>query len=114
MRPELKFWKKNKMQIVSSKQNIIEKIIRDKEGRLVRATFCVYENGGRIKAKLVDYVYITAGAICGKVLSLGGNMSRTVLDTKSLSFNSKIVSPFFSLDSLLYSTGSKPRAPTIF
>ncbi len=66
------------MQIIQAKTNFVEKIIRDKDGRLVRATFSVYENGGRIKAKLVDYVYITAGAICGKILSLAGFNSKKI------------------------------------
>jgi len=99
------------MQIIQSQSNIVEKIIRDKEGRLVRATFCVYENGGRIKAKLVDYVYITAGAICGKVLSLSSNLSKSLFDTKTKTFGSRVYSLFYIQNSIFY-FGSKPRAPT--
>ena len=46
------------MQIVNSKVNIIEKVLRDKQGRLVRARFQVYEIAGRIKARLLDFTYI--------------------------------------------------------
>ena len=101
------------MQIIKSKQNIIEKILRDKEGRLVRARFVVYENGGRIKARLVQVVYIEKKAITGKVLILPSLMSRTVLDTVLGHRMSKLVvtSPYFNKLNL-YFNGSKPRAPT--
>ena len=98
------------MQIIQSKQNIVEKIFRDKNGRLVRAEFCVYENGGRIKAKLIDYVYITAGAISGKVLSLSGLPKNKTSKVKT-TFNGIVKSPYFNKESLYFS-GSKPRAPT--
>ncbi len=98
------------MNLIQSKNQYIEKIIRDKEGRLVRATFSVYENGGRIKAKLVDYVYITVGAIPGKVLSLVGfNFKKTSADKTTFTGITK--SPYFNKESIYFS-GSKPRAPT--
>ena len=43
--------------------NIVEKVLRDKEGKLIRARFFVYENGGRIKARLLDFVYIAEQAL---------------------------------------------------
>lgn len=98
------------MQLIQSKTNFVEKIIRDKEGRLVRATFCVYENGGRIKAKLVEYVYITAGAISGKILSLAG-LSKNKKIVSEIIFTGVTKSPYFNKESLYFS-GSKPRAPT--
>ena len=36
------------MQLIKSQGNIVEKVLRDKEGKLIRARFFVYENGGRI------------------------------------------------------------------
>lgn len=98
------------MQIVQSKNNIVEKVLLDKEGRLVRARFVVYENGGRIKAKLIDFVYITAGFVSGKVLSLSTNFKKVVSQSKTF-LNKTVVSPFLNLNSI-YSSGSKPRAPT--
>lgn len=99
------------MQIVKSQKNIVEKVFRDKEGRLVRATFCVYENAGRIKARLVDFVYITAGEISGKILSLTISMSKGIFDTRFLS-NFQLSTFNFSLLSI-FSLGSKPRAPAL-
>lgn len=102
--------KRGKMQIIQSKNNLFEKILWDKEGRLVRATFCVYENGGRIKARLVEYVYITTGSISGKVLSLSNLMSKVPFDIAK-KLNSLLEPITYNL-STIYSLGSKPRAPT--
>ncbi len=106
------------MNLIQSKTNparlhsggFVEKIIRDKEGRLVRATFSVYENGGRIKARLVEYVYLTNGTISGNVLALGGLTSPKVKN-QNFSFDKTVKSPYFNKESLYFS-GSKPRAPT--
>lgn len=97
------------MQIVSSKSNIVEKVIRDKQGRLVRARFAIYENAGRIKARLIDFVYVDVSALAGKVLSLVG-LSKKVSSTLN-SVHKTIVSPFV-YSKILYFSGSKPRAPT--
>lgn len=95
------------MQITRSQQNIVEKILRDKEGRLVRARFSVYENAGRIKARLLDFTYIEA--LKGTVLSLS-NFIKAKTDEVFRIFETSYVSPLFSLT--LNFTGSKPRAPT--
>lgn len=97
------------MQLVSSKSNIIEKIIRDKQGRLVRARFAVYEHAGRIKARLIDFVYIDVSALAGKVLSLVGFSKKA--SSKLNSVYKTVVSPFV-YSKILYFSGSKPRAPT--
>ncbi len=55
------------MQIIQSQQNIVERVIRDKEGRLVRARFAIYESAGRIKARLIDFVYLTEQALLNGV-----------------------------------------------
>ena len=92
------------------KVNFIEKVFRDKEGRLVRARFSVYGSAGRIKARLVDVVYLDVKAIAGKVFALAGF-------TKSKSFPMSdigvkpILSPYLTFE-ILYFSGSKPRAPT--
>ena len=97
------------MQIIQSKSNLIEKIFRDKEGRLIRARFFVYENAGRIKARLLDFVYINE--IAGKVFSLLG-FSNSQYSIFNIPYSANgIVSPYF-VSEILYSSGSKPRAPT--
>ena len=98
------------MQIVQSKSNIVEKIIRDKQGRLVRATFAVYENGGRIKARLVNFVYLTNNFLTGAVLALKGLSNKIKLGFK-IYFKQLVPIPVETSETL-YSSGSKPRAPT--
>jgi hypothetical protein len=96
------------MQITKSQHNIVEKILRDKEGRLVRARFSVYENAGRIKARLLDFTYIES--LKGAVLALGGFIKQTLVQTVS-KFEKVFISPLFSIT--LNFIGSKPRAPTL-
>ena len=95
------------MQLTPRREQTIEKIIRDADGRLVKATFCVYEQGGRIKARLIEAVVLDE--IKNQTLSLGTRSKiskyvQTILQTK-------VVSPYFNT-SLIYALGSRPRAPT--
>ncbi len=99
------------MQLVQSKSNIIEKVLRDKEGRLVRARFHVYEVAGRIKARLIDFVYIDTKELACKIFSLFGLSSTNVSPTSNVG-EKVVVCPFFTFQTLYFS-GSKPRAPTI-
>lgn len=99
------------MQIIPSNQTVVERILHDKNGRLVRATFCVYECAGHIKARLVDFKYINE-LVSGskKIFALAGFVKKEIrMETVSVG---KIISPYFSLNALFLS-GSKPRAPTI-
>ena len=98
------------MNLISKQENIIEKIIRDTDGRLVRATFAVYESNGRVKARLLHVVFIDEPAeIENTVLKLGGFVLPKTF--RSAIFPShKIISPYFS--NLLYVSGSQSRAPT--
>ncbi len=98
-------------QVTLSKSNYIEKILRDADGRLVRATFCVYENGGRIKARLVSAVYIEENIATENKIPLLNFTTLSVVKYQKASLGGKITSPYFN-SSLLYSLGSKPRAPT--
>jgi hypothetical protein len=99
------------MQIIPSNQKIVEKILHDKNGRLVRATFCVYEYAGHIKARLVDFKYINELVSAGKkIFALAGFVKEEIKN--EIIPIGKIVSPYFSLNTL-YFFGSKPRAPTI-
>jgi hypothetical protein len=98
-------------QITPSKTHFIEKILRDTNGRLICATFCVYEKDGHIKARLVGVVHLEQNAeIENKVLCLCG-LRRDKKYQEKIYFSGKTVSPYFTLN-ILYSTGSKPRAPT--
>src|SRR5690242_13543700 len=93
----------NKRELKQS--NIFEKVFLDKEGRLVRATFEVYEINGTLKARLLNFVYETVAAISGQVLKLSNFVKSEI---SKLSFILKVLfNP--SLYSLvtIYSTGSK-------
>ena len=98
------------MQIIKSQHNIVEKVLRDKNGRLLRARFSVYESAGRIKARLIDFSYIETKEIAGKILAILGIKKEEKSSSKIL-FGRSIFSPFVASE-ILYSTGSKPRAPT--
>jgi hypothetical protein len=95
-------------QIIKSQNNIVEKVLRDKEGRLVRARFAIYENAGRIKARLLDFVYIEA--LKGSILSLS-NFIKESTSVATEVLKKYFTSPFFAFNTIYYS-GSKPRAPT--
>ena len=99
------------MQIVRAQSNTVEKIIRDKHGRLVRATFYVYENAGRVKARLIDFVYLTEEIIKSTKVFLAGFFKKAPSARSDLAGKS-IVSPFLNFEILFFS-GSKPRAPTL-
>jgi len=88
----------------------VERIIRDKNGQLVRATFCVYECNGHIKARLLNAEFLTETLSNKKVIAIDGIAKkefREIIDEIG-----KTISPYFTFDTLYFS-GSKPRAPTI-
>ncbi len=97
------------MQIVHSKGNIVEKVLRDREGRLVRARFYVYENAGRMKARLVDFSIIET--LKGVVATLVGFVKERI--SQPVIFFKKSFIAIFVQGETLYFTGSKPRAPTL-
>ncbi len=96
------------MQIIQSNSSIVEKVIRDKQGRLVRARFQVYEVTGRIKARLIDFSIIET--LKGSVLSLSNFIKEKAIQVVQ-AFEKEFSSPYFSTTALAFS-GSKPRAPT--
>ena len=96
------------MQIIQSKSNIVEKILRDREGRLVRARFAVYEVAGRVKARLIDFTYINT--LKGAVLSLSGLIKEKASPIISVLKNYN--QPTFLILNSIFYFGSKPRAPT--
>lgn len=99
------------MQIVTSKGKIVEKTLRDKGGRLVHAKFYVYENAGVIKARLLDFVYVSEEVIKSEVFFLTG-FSKSYTQGNPVYNLKSFASPFVT-KGILYFSGSKPRAPTI-
>ena len=96
------------MQIIHSHGNIVEKVLRDREGRLIRARFFVYENAGRIKGRLLDFVQIeTLKGVAFELVGIVKQKLVRFLNTVRTAFTSG----FFSTE-ILYFSGSKPRAPT--
>ena len=99
------------MQIVESKGNIVEKILRDRDGKLVRAKFYVYESAGRVKARLVAVTYLEEkSGISAPAFSLPGHKKGKLLWSEF--FGENDIVPSFITSDILYSSGSKPRAPT--
>ena len=99
------------MQIIQSQTNIVEKVIRDKQGRLVRAKFFIYESAGRVKARLIEFKYLEEAL----ALAVGTFLLSFYKQVKSNleEFFAKRDLAFVPIktDDLDYS-GSKPRAPT--
>jgi hypothetical protein len=98
-------------QVLKQNSNIVEKILRDSQGNLVRVTFCIYEYEGRVKARVVKVEKFNNACLKTPTLVLSGFVSKKSQPVLGNNV-SKIVSPYFST-SILFKTGSKPRAPTI-
>ncbi len=100
------------MNIIKSQSNIVEKVLRDKDGKLIRARFFVYENGGRIKARLLDFVYLAEQALISSTNFLLSTVSKTKAIVTKFSSVKTYTTPFVILNTIYFS-GSKPRAPTL-
>ena len=96
-------------QIDYLKGNVVEKVIRDKEGRLVLASFFVYECAGRLRARLLEFSYLDERTLGGDILSISRHEKYKM--EVSILASIPLASPYFSKNILL-SYGSKPRAPT--
>lgn len=90
--------------------NYIERVIRDKNGQLVRATFCVYECSGQIKARLVSAEYIKEDVVENNITPILVGFVQKGLKN-FIEYVGETASPYFNLNTLYFS-GSKPRAPT--
>lgn len=99
------------MQLTPHNGKIVEKIFRDKDGRLVRANFCVYENAGRIKARLVDFVYIAEQILLAGATYFLPGFAKTKLAFAEVSNGISYSPSYFNVNNIYFS-GSKPRAPT--
>ena len=97
-------------QLTISKGQYFERLVRDGSGRLARATFFVYENGGHLKARLVSAVLINEKCLGNKTGLLCGAVAKNEFVFETLDCT-PIVSSFVFLNTIYYS-GSKPRAPT--
>ncbi len=99
------------MNLIKSQGNIVEKVLRDKDGKLIRARFFVYENNGRIRARLLDFVYLSEQALLnGANFILSGFATAKAIfkKIKFLTFYTSKLVP----QEIIYTSGSKPRAPT--
>jgi len=98
-------------QVTKSQGNIVEKVLRDKEGKLIRARFFVYLEGSRVKARLLDFVYLTEQILLkGKelLLSIASNTETAVSNFLKTLYTSKK----YKL-ATVYVLGSKPRGPNL-
>ncbi len=95
------------MQIVKSNSQYIEKVLKDKNGNLVRARFWIYENSGRLKAKLVDFEYLDDP---NRVILLR-DVEKDYINFLENEVKFSLNNPYIVLVGI-YSLGSKPRAPT--
>lgn len=103
--------KKTNMQLTHPRGKFVENIVRDSSGRLARVCFCVYEENGKIKARLLNVSYIVQTVHgCEKILKLSAPAERAKVN-QNIYFGSKIISSYYNFFSL-YISGSKPRAPT--
>ena len=101
----------NVMQIIQTRWDIIEKTLRDNSGRLVQARFYIYENAGRIKVRLIDFVYLSQEVVKSAVFFITGfskNQAKNLRDILC-----RIVSSPLLAFEILFFSGSKPRAPTV-
>lgn len=99
------------MQLSQPRGKIIEKVLQNPDGQMVRAVFCVYETEGRVKARLLHSTVIGIESQKPEILTLGGSIFSYTPESRVI-FYTPIVSPFVDSNSIYFS-GSKPRAPTI-
>ena len=97
--------------LVKSQYQIVEKIILSPEGIHFKAVFLVYQQGGKIKAKLVSATPIDATELGSAIAMISAPRTEVVSAfVKAISYapNKIIPSPF---QSLINFTCSKPRGP---
>lgn len=99
------------MQITPSKGNIVEKVMRDKQGRLVRAKFFIYESAGRIKARLIDFTYVVEMVSIAAAQAFLPFYNKIKSDLVNFFAKKELAFVPVKTDDIDYS-GSKPRAPT--
>lgn len=96
--------------LTTPRAQLVEKMITSPEGVVFQATFLVFEEFGKVKARLVKAVPIQKAENTGEVLAICGDVCNSFVEILKEAFASyKIISPY---NSILYFTGVKPRAPT--
>ncbi|MBA3733031.1 hypothetical protein H0W91_01510 [Patescibacteria group bacterium] len=101
------------MQITPHNGQIVEKIMRDKQGRLVRAKFFIYESAGRLKARLIDFTYSVelVSLAAAQALLLFYNKIKSKL--ANLFAKQELAFVPINTDNDIDHSGTKPRAPTL-
>ena len=96
--------------LTTPRAQIVEKLITSPEGVVFLATFLVFEEMGKVKARLVKAVPVQKAEKTDEVLAICGDVSKCFVEILKEVFSpDQIVSPY---NSILYFTGAKPRAPT--
>ncbi len=97
--------------LTTPRAQVIEKMITSEEGIVFKAVFLVYEEAGKMKARLVRVTPVAKKAQ-EIIFALTGDIQTSpAIEIVSEIAEKHIVSPY---SSVLYFTGSKPRAPTLF
>ncbi len=100
------------MLITSPRGSIIEKVFIDAQGRTVRARLFVYESAGRLKARVLEAVFVES--LPQGVWILSAPQVIAVIPKAVKQIGKAIVSPYFvNCKEFLYCLGLKPRAPTV-
>ena len=95
--------------LTTPRAQLVEKMITSPEGVVFKAIFLVYEEEGRVKARLVQAVPVSKKKH-PIVFALTGDVAAApVVEIVSEVVENQILSPYASL---LYFAGTKPRAPT--
>ena len=97
--------------LVKSQYQIVEKIIVSPEGVHFKAVFLVYQQGGKIKAKLISATPINSAELGNTVAMISAPRAEVISAyVKAIKYapNKIIPSPF---QSLINFTCSKPRGP---
>ncbi len=97
--------------LTTPRAQLIEKMITSAEGIVFKAVFLVYEEEGRMKARLVQAVPVSKKAQ-PVVFALTGHVHMAPAPEVIIREQAtEAISPYTSF---LYFVGSKPRAPSIF
>lgn len=96
--------------LTTPRAQLVEKLITSAEGVVFQAMFLVYEEDGRVKARLVRAIPVSKKAQ-PIVFALTGDITPApAIEIASEIEAENIISPYTSL---LYFVGSKPRAPSL-
>lgn len=96
-------------QMLTLRQKIVEKIVKNDLGQEFKVTFLVYEEAGQIKARIISAKPLNASA--EPVLALSGAVKRQVVSQVVKEYKQALIpSPF---ESLLYFNLNIARGPNL-